>query len=72
LSIPVKSSDGSNSGTATLTDVPVNSTVGNLVNNRDQVQGSINYATGAVEVTPQSTTSKFMFAYTPMTVYGSA
>lgn len=72
LSIPVKSSDGSNSGTVTLTDVPVNSTVGNLVNNRNQVQGSITYATGAVEVTPQSTTSKFVFAYTPMTVYGSA
>ncbi|NNH00174.1 hypothetical protein [Acinetobacter sp. ANC 5414] len=72
LSIPVKSSDGSNSGTATLIDVPVNSTVGNLVNSRGQVQGSIIYATGAIEVTPQSTTNKFVFAYTPMTVYASA
>ncbi|MGD9699458.1 hypothetical protein [Acinetobacter sp.] len=72
LSIPVKSIDGSMSGSAILTDVPVNSTFGNLVNDRDQVQGSITYATGVVEVTPQSTTSKFVFDYTPMTVYGSA
>lgn len=72
LSIPVKSIDGSMSGSAILTDVPVNSTFGNLVNDRDQVQGIITYATGVVEVTPQSTTSKFVFDYTPMTVYGSA
>lgn len=72
LNIPVKSIDGSTSGSAILTDVPVNSTFGNLVNDRDQVQGSITYATGVVEVTPQSTTSKFVFDYTPMTVYGSA
>lgn len=72
LSIPVKSSDGSMSGTATLIDVPVNSTVGNLVNNRGQVQGTIIYATGTIEVTPQGTANKFVSTYTPMTVYASA
>ena len=52
LKIPLQSSEGI-TGSVTLTDVPVNATMGNLVNSRGQVQGTIIYATGAVEVTPK-------------------
>ena len=71
LKIPLQSGEGV-TGTVTLTDVPVNSTIGNLVNERGQVQGTITYATGAVEVTPQGTANKFVPTYTTTAVYGTA
>jgi uncharacterized protein Veg len=60
LSIPVVNQDpisGANynrnlSGTVVLTDVPVNASTGNLVDRFGNVQGTITYATGAVQVTP--------------------
>lgn len=60
LSIPVINRDpisGANhnrnlSGTVVLTDVPVNASTGNLVDHFGNVQGTITYATGAVQVTP--------------------
>jgi len=71
LKVPVQSSEGV-TGTVTLTDVPVNSTIGNLVNERGQIQGTITYATGTVEVTPQGTANKFVPTYTTTAVYGTA
>lgn len=71
LKIPLQSSEG-NSGSVTLTDVPVNATMGNLVNSRGQVQGTIIYATGAVEVTPKSTANRFVQTFTPMAIYAAA
>jgi hypothetical protein len=60
LSIPVINQDpisGANhnrnlSGTVVLTDVPVNASTGNLVDHFGNIQGTITYATGAVQVTP--------------------
>jgi hypothetical protein len=72
LQIPVTSSTGMEHGTVTLTDVPVDSTTGNLVNEPGQIQGTITYATGAVEVTPAGTANRFVSNYTPMTIYASA
>ena len=72
LRIPVKSSDGEVAGFVMLTDVPVSASIGNLVNERGQVQGTITYATGAVEVTPQGTGKRFKSTFTPMTVYAAA
>lgn len=71
LKIPLQSSEGI-TGSVTLTDVPVNATMGNLVNSRGQVQGTIIYATGAVEVTPKSTASRFVQTFTPMATYAAA
>ena len=72
LEIPVQSTDRKIAGTVRLSDVPVDATMGNLVNSRGQVQGTIIYATGAVEVTPQSTANRFVSIYTPTNVYGAA
>ncbi|HCL59520.1 MAG TPA: hypothetical protein DHW80_07020, partial [Acinetobacter sp.] len=72
LRIPVKSSDGMVAGFVTLIDTPVNATIGNLVNERGQVQGSITYATGAVEVTPQGVGHRFKSTFTPMATYAAA
>lgn len=55
LDIPVVSADGLLNGVVTLKDVPVSSTLGHLVNEYEQVQGTINYSTGLVEVTPIGT-----------------
>ncbi|TCB74158.1 hypothetical protein [Acinetobacter sp. ANC 4173] len=52
LSIPVANIEHSLVGVVTLTDVPVNGTTGNLVDRLGTVQGTITYATGAVQVTP--------------------
>ena len=71
LKIPLQSSEGI-TGSVTLTDVPVNATMGNLVNSRGQVQGTIIYATGTVEVTPKSTASRFVQTFTPMAIYRAA
>lgn len=72
LRIPVKSSDGMVAGFVTLIDTPVNATIGNLVNERGQVQGSITYATGAVEITPQGVGHRFKSTFTPMAIYAAA
>ncbi|MCJ8161859.1 hypothetical protein [Acinetobacter zhairhuonensis] len=60
LSIPVVNRDpisGLNqyrnlSGTVVLTDIPVNASTGNLVDRFGNIQGTITYATGAVQITP--------------------
>lgn len=72
LSIPVSDELDQNSGIAKVIDVPINSTIGNLVNNAGEIQGTINYTTGAVEVTPILITKQFKQVYTPTIVYGSA
>lgn len=74
LEIPVQSVDGETTGKVNLSDVPVNSTIGNLVNERGQIQGSIIYATGAIEVTPQRMANKFIQQYQSMfiTTYSAA
>ena len=74
LEIPVQSADGETTAKVNLSDVPVNSTIGNLVNERGLVQGTITYATGAVEVTPQRMANKFIQKYQPMftTTYAAA
>src|SRR5690606_1061246 len=71
LKIPLQSSEGI-AGSVTLTDVPVNATRGNLVNSGGQVQCTIIYATGAVEVTPISTASRFVQTFTTIATYAAA
>lgn len=59
-------------GSVTLTDIPVNTEVGNLVDSKGKVQGTIIYATGAVEIIPEATSSVFTKSYIPTAVYGAA
>jgi len=72
LSVPVADQIGSVIGTVVLTDIPVNAEVGNLVNSQGKVQGTITYATGAVEIIPEATSSVFTKSYIPIAVYGAA
>ena len=72
LSIPVNHSTKNVAGTVILNDVPINSSTGNLVTNTGNIQGVINYSTGAVEVTPFLIKKEFISIYIPTTVYGSA
>ena len=72
LSVPVADQIGSVIGTVVLTDIPVNAEVGNLVNRQGKVQGTITYATGAVEIIPEATSSVFTKSYIPTAVYGAA
>ena len=72
LSIPVSDQLGQNNGTAKVIDVPIDSTMGNLVSSTGDIQGTINYNTGAVEVTPILTSKQFKQVYTPTTVFGTA
>lgn len=72
LRIPVSDLLGLNLGVASLTDVPVNGTTGNLVNSAGDIQGTITYATGAVEVTPNLIQKQFKKTYMSAVVYGSA
>jgi len=72
LTVPVADQIGSVIGTVVLTDIPVNAEVGNLVNSQGKVQGTITYATGAVEIIPEATSSVFTKSYIPTAVYGAA
>lgn len=72
LTIPVTDQLGLNQRAALVFDVPINSTIGNLITETGDIQGTINYTTGAVEVTPILTIKQFSQTYTPMTVYASA
>ncbi len=72
LSIPVSDQLGLNTGTAQLIDVPINGTTGNLVNTTGDTQGTITYATGDVQVTPNLIRKQFKQIFTPMTVFGTA
>lgn len=72
LNIPVSDQLGQNAGTAKVFDVPINSTTGNLVNNAGEIQGTINYNTGAVEITPILKTKQFKPVYTSIAVYAAA
>lgn len=73
LQIPVSSGVGSTVfQTVTLFDVPLNSTTGNLVDRLGNVQGTITYATGAVEVTPIINVSSWQTIYSPQTYYVSS
>ena len=72
LSIPVSDQLGLNTGTAQLIDVPINGTTGNLVNTTGDIQGTITYATGEVQVTPNLIRKQFKQIFTPMTVFGTA
>lgn len=73
LQIPVSSGVGSTVfQTVTLFDVPLNSTTGNLVDRLGNVQGTITYATGAVEVTPIINVTNWQTIYSPQTYYVSS
>ncbi|MCH7331469.1 hypothetical protein [Acinetobacter modestus] len=73
LQIPVSSGVGSTVfQTVTLIDVPLNPTTGNLVDRLGNVQGSITYASGAVEVTPILNVTSWQTIYSPQTYYVSA
>lgn len=71
LTVPVSATSGL-SDYVILTDTPITSSVGNLVNDQGQVQGTITYASGQVEITPVLIKRVFEKTYTPMNVYGSA
>lgn len=73
LQIPVSGGTGStNAQTVTLTDAPLNSTTGNLVDRLGNVQGTITYATGAVEVTPVLNVTSWQKVYSAQTYYMSS
>ncbi len=54
-----------------LTDNPINATTGNLVDSFGAIQGTITYATGAVEVTPSMDSMVYRKVYTTVS-YGAA
>ena len=73
LQIPVSGGAGSTGAqTVTLTDAPLNSTTGNLVDRLGNVQGTITYATGAVEVTPFLNVTSWQKVYSAQTYYMSS
>ncbi|WP_336937868.1 hypothetical protein [Acinetobacter modestus] len=73
LQIPVSGGAGSTDAqTVTLTDAPLNSTTGNLVDRLGNVQGTITYATGAVEVTPFLNVTSWQKVYSAQTYYMSS
>lgn len=72
LEIPVSTETGNFETTVSLTDVPVTSSLGNLVNSRGVVHGSINYSTGVCEVTPETVSKQFITKFTSTVIYGAA
>jgi len=73
LQIPVSGGTGSTVfQTVTLFDVPLDSTTGNLVDRLGNVQGTITYATGAVEVTPVLNVAGWQKVYSAQTYYMSS
>lgn len=71
LVIPVSDAGGIYSGNVEVTDTPINSTTGNLVTAAGVVQGTVNYETGEVVITPQMTIKRFIPSYLPI-VYASS
>lgn len=69
LKVPLTSQLGNAVGSVTLTDIPVNAEVGNLVDSKGKVQGTIVYATGAVEIIPEATTTLYSKSYAPIEIY---
>ncbi|MEG2569730.1 MAG: hypothetical protein RSA84_26320, partial [Acinetobacter sp.] len=73
LQIPVSSGAGSTVfQTVALFDVPLNSSTGNLVDRLGNVQGTITYASGAVEVTPVLNVTSWQKVYSAQTYYVSS
>ncbi|SPL71740.1 hypothetical protein [Acinetobacter stercoris] len=52
LTVPVSDFESQYTGSVVLTDVPLSSDIGNLIDRVGNVQGKINYLTGQVEATP--------------------
>lgn len=72
MQIPVSSGVGSTVfQTVTLFDVPIDSATGNLVDRLGNVQGTITYASGAVEVTPILNVMSWQKVYSAQTYYVS-
>lgn len=73
LSIPVSAGSGSTeSQSITLFDKPIDDSTGNLVDSFGSIQGTITYATGAVEVTPVLSVTTWKTVYLPQTYYTSS
>ncbi len=66
--------DGLLAGVLELHDVPIDATNGNIVNKSGTVQGTINYTTGVVEITPTKVASVYKYELLPTlyTTYASA
>lgn len=71
LQVPVTDELGRSGQILYLIDNPINSTTGNLVDSFGAVQGTIFYATGAVEVTPSMDSTVYHRVYTTVS-YGAA
>lgn len=56
-------------GSVLVTDIPVSGTLGNLVDRLGNVMGTINYTTGAVDITPHSTYTLYTKNYTTQSYY---
>ncbi|UNT60691.1 hypothetical protein [Acinetobacter towneri] len=63
LEIPVTDQSGLNTLTVHLKDDPINSNMGNLINDAGHIQGTINYETGECTVTPTTTFQTFSLVY---------
>lgn len=62
--------DGLLAGVLELHDVPIDATNGNIVNKSGTVQGTINYTTGVVEITPTKVASVYKYELLP-TLYAT-
>jgi hypothetical protein len=73
LSVPVSEGLGSSAvQILTLFDQPIDASTGNLVDSFSNIQGTITYATGAVEVTPTLSVTTWTTVYLPQTYYTSS